>query len=549
MTPGRALLAMRLSRLRNHIFSLQKDSVAKLFVVIFGLTNIVLLGLWISFVSFRFIGGFYIGGDLTAKLISLLFFSLMILVTLSTILISYVAFFIANETEFFFQHPVPPRTVLFSKTVEAVSISTWASLFLGLPVLVSFGVVRQSPPLYYLEMALILATFLVFAGLLGIGLTLLLTPLFKRLTLRMLVLGALLVLAALAWVFFRSFEYWAMDGDNNLLVLDRFMSGLRAMQSPFSPSFWASTAVLSASSGNHGDAMFYGALLLANTVIFWPVLSVYGRHRFGREWLTGRGMSRSFGTRSKQPRPRGSLFGRSPLSALVAKDLLIFVRNPAQLSQSILFLLLMVIYSLSLFRLPLVFTSGTLKLVVHFANLGAVSMILSAFSARFIFPLLSLEGKAFWIVGLAPMPRSHLLRQKALFGLAVSSALGLLTIAVSNMALASSPAMFAAAIYATLLASICLTCLATGLGAAYPSFGEDNPARIAAGLGGTLNFFASALSVAAIVLLEALPYLIFGPRIPAGALAAAHALSLLFTASVSVFALRLGGRALARSEF
>ena len=547
-SPHGALFLMRLSRIRNHFLNLKKDSMAKVFVVVFGLTNVVAIGLWVSYQSFQFLEGFIFGGDLNAKLISLLFFSLFILVTLSTILISYTGIFMARETEFFFQHPIPPRTILFTKMTEAISFSGWASLFLCLPVLVSFGLLRRAPLLYYLEATVVLVTFLIFAGLIGSLLTFLLAPLIKRVRPRRLLIVGCLVLAGLTWVFLRSFQFWAIDGENNLLILDRFMSGLRTMQSPFTPSRWASTAILSSINGNHAEAHFYWAILLANTLILVPLISAYGKRYFGREWMSRRRAQYADDSpRRERERPRS--MGCHPVLALTWKDLIVFLRSPAQVSQSLLFLLLMIIYSLSLLRIPDYITNGKIKLFVHFANLGAVCMILSSFTSRFLFPLLSLEGRAFWIIGLAPIPRVLLLKQKVLFGLGISLSLGLLTVCASNMALKSPPDMFAGAVFTLILAATGLTCLATGLGAAYPSFGEDNPARISAGLGGTLNFFASALVVASIVAMEGLPYIIFRGSPTTSAIIGAHALSLGFTVVVCSIALRLGGRALARSEF
>ena len=95
----------------------------------------------------------------------------------------------------------------------------------------------------------------------------------------------------------------------------------------------------------------------------------------------------------------------------------------------------MIIYSLSLLRILDFINKGGIRLFVYFANLGAVCMILSSFTSRFLFPLLSLEGRAFWALGLAPMPRGLLLRQKVVFGLAISLGLGLLTTIASNIAL------------------------------------------------------------------------------------------------------------------
>lgn len=540
---------MRLAHVRNHFAHLHRDSAVLTAVVLFGLTTIVGLGFWVSYASFRFTETFIFGPDLNAKLIALLFFSLLVLVGLSTILISYVSLFVARETGQLFQSPIPPRTILFAKSAEAISFSTWASLFLCFPVLVAYGVRAAAPFAYYPTTVVVLVLFLSFAGLVGTSITLLLAPILRRMTTRRLVIATMVTLAVLAWLFLRSFDFWALDGENNLLVLDRFMSGLQAMQSPWSPSRWASAAILAASAGHSSEVLFHSLLLAANTLIFLPILSIYGRRRYGREWIEHQGATAGRDrTRERAGIERRSI-ARDPVRALIRKDLSVFLRSPAQLSQSILFVLLMIIYSLSLLRFPEYFRGATLKIFVHFANLGAVCLILSAFTSRFLFPQLSLEGRAFWIIGLAPMPRSHLLRQKLIFGLAISATLGLLTITVSNLALRTPFPLFAGAVWSILLAAYCLTSLATGLGAAYPSFQEDNPARIAAGLGGTLNFFASALAVAAIVVIEGLPYLTLGTEPPAWSLLAAHVAALLFTAVVGSVVLRLGRRALARCEF
>ena len=136
-----------------------------------------------------------------------------------------------------------------------------------------------------------------------------------------------------------------------------------------------------------------------------------------------------------------------------------------------------------------------------------------------------------------------------IFGLAISVTLGLVMIVISNACLKSPPHLFLGAILSIILAAVCLTSLATGLGAAYPVFEEDNPARIAVGLGGTLNFFASALAVTIIIVLEALPYLCFGLHPARTWVLASQALALAFTVCLSMFCFRLGSRCLLRRDF
>jgi len=44
--------------------------------------------------------------------------------------------------------------------------------------------------------------------------------------------------------------------------------------------------------------------------------------------------------------------------------------------------------------------------IVSFLNLAVVGLILSTFTTRFIYPLISLEGRRFWILSQLPVART-----------------------------------------------------------------------------------------------------------------------------------------------
>ncbi len=558
-----AITRMRLRSLTNHIEHVRKDALTRTMVVLFGLLNVFGLGFAVSYKSFGFIEKFEaFGVALNAKMISLLFFALLILVVLSTMIVAYTTAFLASETAFFFEHPLRPSTILFAKLTEAIAFRSWATLFLGYPVLVAFGALRDAPFVYYLQAGIILVVFMAFAGLTGSALALLLAPLARRLTAQQIGAVALAGFATICYLFVTSFNFGDYAGKDQLLVIDRFTSQLTLLHSPYFPSHWAASGVLAAAAGNQMETLFQGAVLLANTLIFLPPIAWYGSRHYGAQWLASRTPARR---RKSKRQPNGEaevavvrqrlghlrrrLISTNRLTALMLKDVFIFIRDPAQLSQSVLFLLLMAIYSLSLLRIPEAFATGNMQKIIFFANLTAVCMILSSFTSRFLFPLISLEGRAFWIVGLAPVKRSFLIYQKALFGLVITLGLGLPMTIVSNLSLSFPPSLVFSAIFIVCLAGVCLTALATGLGGAYPNFDEDNPARIAVGLGGTLNFFASALAVALILGVEAAPHLISedGPRL--SNLLVSHATALLFTVLLCYLCFRAGAHTLERSEF
>ena len=53
--------------------------------------------------------------------------------------------------------------------------------------------------------------------------------------------------------------------------------------------------------------------------------------------------------------------------------------------------------------------------MIGFLNLAVVGLILSTFTTRFIFPMISLEGRRLWILGLLPIRRDAILWSKFLF--------------------------------------------------------------------------------------------------------------------------------------
>ncbi len=550
MRPFFALTRMRLAALRNRFLDLHRDAVAKALVIIIGLGLICGLAYQVAYWSFRFIERFpAIGPPLNERLLALFFLILLVMVTLSTAVVVYATLFLAAETEFLFGLPMKPRLIFFGKLGESVAFSAWATLVLGLPVVLGFGHARAAGFLFYLEAGATLLLFLIFCGFIGATIMLLLLEVVRRWTWRRLALVGLVLVGIPAWLFLRSFDFGGLQGDENLQVLDRFTAGISAIRSPFFPAHWASAAVVASSSGHHREALFQGGILFANTLIFLPIFSAYGRYRYGRRWLLGRDPASARDRNSRANAQQSSVrFLSSPTGSLIWKDSLTFLRDPAQLSQFLLFLLLLLVYVMSLLRIPHELFGGTWKQVIYFANLGAISLVISSFTSRFLFPLPSLEGRCIWIVGLAPVPREFLVRQKALLGAMVILILGLSAAFSSSRFLGFQGWDLLTALYIITLEGWCLTALAAGLGAAYPNLSEDNPARIAVGLGGTLNFFASIAAILMILFIEGLPYILFRPP-PAWAVFSAHGLALLFTVLVSGYALRLGRRALRAMEF
>jgi len=197
-----------------------------------------------------------------------------------------------------------------------------------------------------------------------------------------------------------------------------------------------------------------------------------------------------------------------PMRLLIIKDLRLFRRDPVQWSQFLIFFGLLLLYFANIDRFRQHQTD--LRVVawvnlVSFLNLAVVGLILSTFTTRFIYPLISLEGRRFWILGRLPVERDTILWGKFLFAAGGSWLPCASLVFVSDFMLDVSGIVVSVHQAICLMLCVGLAGMAVGLGAMMPNFHEQSPSKIAAGFGGTLNLVLSALYILLIVGMTALP--------------------------------------------
>src|SRR5207244_5348546 len=83
--------------------------------------------------------------------------------------------------------------------------------------------------------------------------------------------------------------------------------------------------------------------------------------------------------------------------------------------QILLFLLMAVLYFFNMRRFYEQEIGRAFQNGISLLTLTATAFLMCAYTGRFIFPMLSLEGKKFWILGLLPLSRDRLLWGKFAF--------------------------------------------------------------------------------------------------------------------------------------
>ncbi len=290
------------------------------------------------------------------------------------------------------------------------------------------------------------------------------------------------------------------------------------------PSWWLSSGLLEAATRDAGvsdrrpwaESLMFLSVLISNAMMchLWMVHTASKHYRAAYSELAGD---------RPAARPKGDfwldrflLWAMWPLSRqmrlLIVKDLKVFRRDPVQWSQFLIFFALLSLYFMNIRRF-----SNDVNVVgwvnmISFLNLAVVGLILSTFTTRFIFPMISLEGRRFWILGLLPVDRDAILWSKFLFAALGSMIPCTLLILLSDLMLQIWWKVLLLHQLTCVVLCLGLSGIAVGMGAMMPSLHETSPSKIAAGFGGTLNLVLSAIYIVAVVLLTALPchyYLIY----------------------------------------
>lgn len=517
LAPLPALLWAKRRISRHTLASVRQES--KLKVTFVFLSSLVLLGglfqlSRLGFHLFETFGAEVLGsGELSlsdivmARLLAVFALALFVMLIFSNVLVAYQTLYRAREMTYLVHSPIATHELFLGRFVECVSFSSWASAFLGAPVMLAYGLETGASWVFYLALIAFYFPFVTLPAALGSMVTMLLVRFLARLKQAAWVGLGLLVTVVMFTVFRQRFRLPDLSSASDLQTL---VETLGRTQSPYLPSQWAAQGVLEAATGDWGEAGFYFLLLCANALLLLWLATLLAERVFYSGWsdLVGGDEGRNTGPVRGPLRHLERLLSplREPYRSLVIKDIRLFWRDPAQWAQFVLFFGILALYVANLRSMA---GSGAVadqeiwRAGRTLLNLGASMLILASLTTRFIFPLISLEGRRFWILGLAPLSRRQIVWQKLWLSVATLSVFTVSLAALSAYQLRLDPLAGLLSVGGMITTTFALSGLAVGLGSLYPNFQEDNPARVVSGMGGTLNFLLSMVYIVLVLAGEA----------------------------------------------
>lgn len=466
--------------------------------------------------------------DSLVGLVLLIFFALL---TFSNLIIMLSTTYLSREVEFLMAHPIGRAAIFRLKLLESTFYSSWAFAVLSLPLFISYGIARQAEWYYYPLTLLLIPPFIAVPAGAGAIVTMVLTAFFPARKTRTLCVILGILCAGASLLMGRLLGIGRILRSAELQDFGQVLNTLSVGTAPLLPSAWFGNALRAigppdAADISIGQFVYWFAMLASTALFLFEVTRWLAPRLYYKGWTLSRDNAVMKEAEQQSKFRLTSIFDRifvffpPPVQALLSKDLKTFWRDPSQWTQIVILLGLMTVYignirSAAQYNNAVEAIIAEWKLILIFFNMAASCFILSILTTRFVFPMLSLEGRQFWTVGMAPLPRTRIVWQKYLLCFAVCLVVSHALTLLSNRVLdVSAPYTYLAHALVTVLA-LGLTSLSVGLSAILPNFREDNPARIANGVGGTLNVLVSLAYIACSIALLVIPFVVW-PRMANG---------------------------------
>ena len=482
-----------------------------------GARAIVFGGIGLGVMGALFYGAFWVTwqaaqyaelGDYLIRIgLAWLFLTFLSFLTFSGVVASLSTFFLSDDLRLMLAAPVASRRLFMARFARTVAQAGWMVVVFLLPVLSGIAFAKCAPWSFVATAAMTVVPFVIIPVALGSVVTLMLVNVFPARRARDILMLMGLVFAMSIIMLLRFIQPERLLRVESMPEVTDFFATLQSPVTPLLPSFWAGEALFAGLQGGR-DLLHIAALwstaAAAVVVVGWAF----------QQWHFA-GFSKAQEARKArftQWRMLDRAVGLLPLSPvrrhLLIKDLKVFLRDVSQWSQLLLLLALMLVYLynfrvLDLERIP--YMSGFLKNIYAFLNLAMAGFVMSTVTVRFVFPAVSAEGAAFWIIRTAPISLRDFLWSKFWTGLVPVLLLTEVLIVSGNELLGVDPFLKQMSAIAVVFMALALVGLACGLGARYPRFAADNPSQVAGSYGGVAFMILAVLFVLVMIVLLGWP--------------------------------------------
>jgi len=491
------------------------------------------VGSFVVFGSFA-VGAFYFSHFLTAflleevkiglflfhRFIGMLLFVFFVTINRGNMVVSFSTLYRTPEVQFLLTTPVSYLNIFVIKFLDNFFYSSGTLFMVGFSVLLGYGFYFDLPWHFYPVMMFgVLVPFMFLAACIAVIVLLLVMKLAARVNFRILIAAVVLAYIGQVYLYFTvtSPVHLVREVMKYYPNVDLYFGALDPAGVRYLPNFWVSEIMYFYVAGNTTAVLGYAVMLAASTVGAFLIALSIAAGSYYDTWITSLSI-KSLTMKALTLKDRFFSFGRSsslsaPVEVLLKKELWQFVREPMQWIHFVVMMGLLVIFLSSVSTLNIRLESAYLKAVVYLVIFIFNIFLINSLALRFAFPMISLEGNAYWSLRSSPVPAEQVYRIKFLLVMTILGVLSMVIALLSNV-----PYLFIhhivgekpwlvervvpsfqvrvlayCSIIITPIVTMTMVSLNFAFGSIYANYSEKNPIRIASSQGATMTFLLSVV--------------------------------------------------------
>ncbi len=501
-----SLLKIRLSYINKIV---KERDFPRLFVVMAFLLIILMVmsaAFWLFLKFFTFLGlQDYFAAAITVYALNLSFAVIFILSLISFAISAFNYIYQGEELDFLFTTPVCPLRIFIYRFILASIVSSWPIFVIGIPMIIALGVSASAGFLYYLMAVIFLVPFIVTASCLGSLLSLGLVKISKKVRPAYTIIFSLILIIGGIWLLIYSVVPADLEGFFNAGDLLQAQANTNKVWDLF--MYWPSSLWIILYAGLlNGDAFIilnymFGILFSVSALLLFT-FAVFKGFYF-KVWAGLKDNTFLANPAEKVKKKGGRIFPRfffGKSGALLEKDIIFFVRNFGDISKFLFLIILLVFYIFIIKIMSRVegLSASTLYVSILTFNVAVIGYFITTIALRFVFPLVSLEGKSAWVVWSLPIDLSKIFWSKfILWSVFLSAVIELLLLAVAYFFQFGPVLTFILSVIVVCMA-VSITAIALGLGTIFPNFRDSNPESLSTSGAGLFATFLSLIYLSAV---------------------------------------------------
>lgn len=428
---------------------------------------------------------------------------LLFMLVTSNIASSFIFLFLAKDLDRVMASPISPLKIFASKFSHILVISSWMPFIFLLPFLIAFGTHYTAPFYFYIISPLILVPFFIIPAAIGLAIATIVSLILPARRNKVARVLFFVLIMSMLYGLLSLFKSAFMD-EGYSIQLTRVIRMFTMPSTQWFPSRWVAS-IFNIILLKKNESILPEIFLLYSSAI-WTVSFCY----LLIEVLLPRAYSNTqiesaAKSVSRYSTNRLLLRVLSPLPPLARETFLreirVIVRDVGSLFEVLMLLSLSAIYMANL-KSYLVFDKipvaerAIWAFQIFLMNITMNAFIMTSLCVRFVFPSVSREGEAFWILTTSPVSKRRILLLKFQCWLVPVIIISEFFLLISAALLRISWPMLI--MYAVSCMGICISIVAAaiGFGAMHSLRGEsDHPSQVSGGLGSFIFMIFSVLII------------------------------------------------------